>query len=55
MVNVTLALKKLDHPFYKIFGDIPAGSSDFTHASVRSCEKIGNIVQMERTGGLEKL
>jgi hypothetical protein len=35
MVNVTAALKNLDHPLYKIFGDIPAGSSDFTHASVR--------------------
>ena len=34
MVNVTAALKNLDHPLYKIFGDIPAGSSDFTHASV---------------------
>jgi len=34
MVNVTAALKNFDHPLYKIFGDIPAGSSDFTHASV---------------------
>jgi len=35
MVNVIPALKNLDHPLYKIFGDIPAGSSDFTHDSVR--------------------
>jgi len=35
MVNVTPALKNLDHSLYKIFGDIPAGSSDFTHDSVR--------------------
>jgi hypothetical protein len=35
MVNVTPAIKKLEHPLYKIFGDISAGSSDFTHASVR--------------------
>jgi len=25
--NVTPALKNLEHPLYKIFGDIPAGSS----------------------------
>jgi len=30
----------LDHPLNKIFGGIPAGSSDLTHASVRRCEKI---------------
>ena len=35
MVNVTPALENLDHPLYKIFGDIPAGSSDFTDDSVR--------------------
>jgi hypothetical protein len=44
MVNVTPTLKKLDHPLYKIFGDIPAGSSDFTHASVRRCEKIERVL-----------
>ncbi len=27
VVNVTPALKNLGHPLYKIFGDIPAGSS----------------------------
>jgi hypothetical protein len=35
MVNVTPTLKNLEHPLDKIFGGIPAGSSDFTHASVR--------------------
>ena len=34
MVNVAHALKNLEHPLDKIFGDIPAGSSDFIHASV---------------------
>ena len=33
--NVTLPLKNIDHPLDKIFGGIPAGSSDLTHASVR--------------------
>ena len=27
MVNVTPAVKNLDYPLYKIFGDIPVGSS----------------------------
>jgi hypothetical protein len=40
MVNVTPALKNLPHPLYKIFGDIPAGSLDFTHASVRHYGRI---------------
>jgi len=30
MVNITPTLKKLDHPLDKIFGGIPAGSTDFT-------------------------
>jgi hypothetical protein len=34
-VNVTPTLKNLDPPLNKIFGDIPAGSSDLTYASVR--------------------
>jgi hypothetical protein len=56
MVNVTPALKNLDHPLYKIFADIPAGSSDFTHASVRSCEKIAFVnLYPERTSGFPKL
>jgi hypothetical protein len=35
MRNVDLILKNLDYPPDKIFGSIPAGSSAFTHASVR--------------------
>jgi len=35
MVNVTPTLKNLDHPLNKIFGGIPAGSSDLPNASVR--------------------
>jgi hypothetical protein len=34
MRNVDLTLKNLDHPLDKIFGNIPAGSSAFTHVSV---------------------
>jgi hypothetical protein len=30
MVNVTLTPRNLDHPLDKIFGGIPAGSTDFT-------------------------
>jgi len=44
MVNVTPALKYLDHPLYKIFGDTPAGSSDFTHDSVRHYPLISNYL-----------
>jgi hypothetical protein len=38
MGNVTPPLKNLDRSLDKIFGGIPAGSSDFTHASVRDYE-----------------
>ena len=40
MVNITPALKNLDHPLYKSFGDIPAGSSNFTHATVGHYDKL---------------
>jgi hypothetical protein len=33
--NVTPTVKKSDHRLDKIFRSIPAGTSDFTHASVR--------------------
>jgi len=44
MRNVDLTLKNLDHPLDKIFGSIPAGSSAFTHASVRHYDFTSNLI-----------
>src|SRR4030042_4884262 len=33
--DVTLSLKNINHPLDKIFGGIPAGSSELPHASER--------------------
>ncbi len=38
--NVILPLKNIDHPLNKIFGGIPAGSSDIPHDSVRHYRKF---------------
>jgi hypothetical protein len=40
--NVTLPIKNIDHPLDKIFGGIPAGSSELTHASVRHYFPVKN-------------
>jgi hypothetical protein len=47
-MKVTLATEISDHPFHKIFGDIPARSANFTHASVRHYSILSqNILSYE--------
>jgi hypothetical protein len=45
MIKVALAIKITDKPLYKILGDIPARSTDLTHASVRHYDRFKNIIE----------